>query len=157
LPAERFFEIHAELAPRLPLALNVKSDGLQSLVCDMLERFSVYDAFLFDMSIPDAVGWLRSGVRILARHSDLEPEPSLYSEAMGVWLDGFSSDWWTCDVIRKHLDADKKVYVVSPELHGRDHLGAWQQLFCDPVSRSADVALCTDFPEQAKEMFGHGD
>lgn len=157
LPAEELFRIHAMHDPKLPLALNIKADGLQRWVAELLQRYEVRDAFVFDMSIPDTLQWLRAGVPFFTRHSDVEETPLLYAEAAGVWLDAFTSDWWEAEVVERHLEANKRVWIVSPELHRREHRRVWERLAAaDFGDRGDDVVLCTDLPEEAVEVFGHG-
>jgi hypothetical protein len=43
--------------------------------------------------------------------------------------------------------------VVSPELHGRDHVAAWDEWRRWTVWASPDVHLCTDHPSHAQEVF----
>ncbi len=152
---EEMLRIHQQYDNALPLALNIKADGLQHLVKKALAEFSLADVFVFDMSVPDTIQWTKAGVPVFTRHSDVEPEPVLYQEAAGVWLDSFYSDWWEAKTVRRHLDRGKRICIVSPELHGRDHRPAWERLLTQGVSCSRAVMLCTDFPEQAREIFGH--
>jgi hypothetical protein len=145
---EHFLEIYTKIGLELPLALNIKSDGLQKLLTSILEKFKVMQhCFVFDMSVPDMLGWLKTSIPVFTRHSDIEPEPVLYDQVQGVWLDGFYSTWWNADTIRRHLDRGKRVCVVSPELHGRDHAQAWDILAtcadCGP-----ELMICTDAPEE---------
>ncbi|MBL8861162.1 MAG: hypothetical protein JNK02_04040 [Planctomycetes bacterium] len=157
LPADDVLAIHAAHDRSLPLALNVKSDGLQDLVVAALRRHAPADAFVFDMSIPDTLHWLRRGVPVFTRHSEVEPEPALYDQAAGVWLDAFHGDWWDADVVRRHVEAGKRVCVVSPELHRRDHRAAWERLRVAEFRASDRVLLCTDLPEDARGFFAHED
>lgn len=153
LPAESFFEIHRSFDSRLPLALNVKSDGLYGMLAPLVERFSPASWFVFDMSIPDALGWLRIGAPVFTRQSELEPDPAYYNRAAGVWLDAFYDDWWTSDIIRRHLDVGKRVCIVSPELHGRDPSAVWGQLAsADNLVADPRLMLCTDRPEEAQRI-----
>src|ERR1700675_3509283 len=46
-----------------PLALNVKSDGLQALLLTLLQEYRVEDYILFDVSVPDLVVSSRQGLR----------------------------------------------------------------------------------------------
>jgi hypothetical protein len=135
------------------LALNIKEDGLQAYVTDLVARLAPVRWFCFDMSVPDTVACLDAGLPCWARHSDVEPQPVLYEQADGVWLDGFDGEWWTEDTIAKHLAMGKKVCVVSPELHGRPHADAWRRWLGWDVFGSDDLLLCTDHPAQAKEVF----
>ena len=151
LPAEVLFGIYHGVGADLPLALNVKADGLQKLLAPLLERFGVTNWFVFDMAVPDALGWLAAGAAVFTRHSEVEEHPAFYARAAGVWLDGFAGEWWTAETVRAHLAAGKRVCVVSPELHGRDPRAAWDRLagFCgDPR-----VMLCTDNPDDARQVF----
>lgn len=152
ITARQLFDVHAAHDTKLPLALNIKADGLQAMLADELERAQPGEVFVFDMSIPDTLQWLRQGVPVYVRHSDVEPEPLLYDEAAGVWLDAFKSDWWGVDVVHRHVDAGKTVCIVSPDLHRREHRAVWDLLAADAaISASDQVVLCTDFPDDAKE------
>ncbi len=143
--------------PTLPVAINIKADGLQHMLKDVLDAHGITDYFVFDMSIPDAVQSLKSGLRIFARQSDMEPEPLLYAQAHGVWIDAFYDDSWiTVDVLRQHLEAKKAVCLVSPELHGRDHLAFWERIGADSLVTHPSVMICTDKPEEARDFFSHG-
>src|SRR5262249_46161083 len=142
LPADELFRLHQRIAADVPLALNIKSDGLQALVGACLQKFGVRDYFLFDMAVPDAVGYLRKGMQVFTRHSELEREPAYYMRACGVWMDAFDEDWITASAVTAHLDAGKRVCVVSPELHGRDRLRLWQRMREVPAPPGR-LMLCT--------------
>lgn len=156
IQASEMLEIYRRHDSSLPLALNIKADGLQRLVADLVEQFNLRQAFVFDMSIPDSIQWLKTSVPVFTRHSDVEGAPALYREASGVWLDAFYSDWWGMEQISRHLDAGKRVCIVSPELHRREYRRAWELLARSELSASGDVMLCTDYPEEAREVFAHG-
>jgi len=155
MAAAEMFALHAHHDAGLPLALNIKCDGLQPLLAAELERFAPRDVFVFDMAVPDLLGWLRAGVPVFTRHSDVEPEPVLLERAAGVWLDRFHSDWWDVAVVRRHLDAGLRVCIVSPELHGHDHRPMWDRLAASDLPHSGKLMLCTDYPADAKELFGN--
>jgi hypothetical protein len=155
--AAQFFAMIAASDPTLPVAINIKADGLQHMLKEALEEHGVTDYFLFDMSIPDALQSVKAGLRIFARQSDVEPEPHLYAQAAGVWMDAFYDDsWLTSEAIRRHLDVGKSVCLVSPELHGRDHRALWERLEADSHAGHQNIMICTDIPEQAREFFTHG-
>lgn len=136
-----------------PLALNIKADGLQALVVAALQRHGIEDAYVFDMAVPDALGYLRSGVATYTRSSEYEAPPPFLDLAHGVWLDAFHSEWYAQADIKAWLRLGKDVSIVSPELHGRLHLPLWQKLRDWGLHRHAGVCLCTDFPLEAKEYF----
>lgn len=132
----------------LPLAVNVKSDGLAPQLVQAFAE-SATPWFAFDMSGPQTVVFARQGLPFYTRHSDVEPEPILYAEAAGVWLDAFTNEQWIRpEVVRRHLDAGKAVCVVSSELHGRDPAALWDRLA--GLTGEGRVTLCTDRPEDAK-------
>jgi hypothetical protein len=140
------------------LALNVKADGLQTMTAALLERFGLTGAFVFDMSIPDMLQWLKAGVPVYTRLSDVEPEPLLADRCTGIWLDAFHSDWWDNATLERHLAAGRRICIVSPDLHGRDHWPVWERLAAaGGLIATDDVMLCTDFPQAAKEFFERGD
>ena len=132
----------------LPLAVNVKADGLAGLLA---AAFADRDIpwFAFDMSGPETIRYAAAGLPFYTRHSDVEREPILYGEATGVWLDAFRHDWFDRSVIARHLDAGKAVCVVSPELHGREPRPVWERLSGLPDG----VTLCTDRPDEAGRVF----
>lgn len=136
-----------------PLAVNVKADGLESMIAGALDELDASHWFAFDMSVPDSLRYLRAGLPCFTRHSDLERRPASYEQAAGVWLDDFGGGWITEATIAAHLTAGKRVAVVSPELHGRDHNSVWREWRRWDVWRSEHVLLCTDRPEEAEEVF----
>jgi glycerophosphoryl diester phosphodiesterase len=139
-----------ETASTTVLAVNVKADGLQRSLRTLLDAARC-EWFLFDLSVPDLVAAIRHELRCFTRQSDFEPEPALYDRAAGVWVDGFETEWWDEALIAGHLERGKQVCMVSPELHGRDHLDTWRRWASWSVWQSDDVMLCTDHPVEALE------
>jgi glycerophosphoryl diester phosphodiesterase len=135
------------------LAVNVKADGLQARLAQALAGLPRTQWFVFDMSVPDALGYVRAGLPTFTRHSDVEPDPVLLRDASGVWLDDFGGGWLGEEQVAAHLAADKRVAVVSPELHGRDHHAVWVQWRSWQVWAHPGVSLCTDHPLEAEEVF----
>jgi len=127
------------------LAINIKADGLHAPLIAMLARHGVTRAFVFDMAVPDAVGYLKARISSFTRHSEMEPAPPFYERADGVWMDCFDTDWIAASDVKTHLDAGKAVALVSPELHGRNPRSAWEAWA--PL-RDTDAMICTDLPEQ---------
>lgn len=153
IPAEEFFKIYNSFDNTLPLALNVKSDGLQAAVKDLLAKFSITNYYFFDMSIPDTLGYLRGGMPVYMRQSEYEPQPALYDKADGIWLDAFEGTWYTEKEITAHTQNGKHVAIVSPDLHKREYKEHWQFLKDSGISTNDKVMLCTDFPFEANEFF----
>lgn len=132
----------------LPLALNIKADGMAFKIKKLLEKYNHTNYFTFDMSIPEMVVQHKMGLNVFTGISDIVPNPIMYKEAQGVWLDCFYSDWFSKKEIKEILDADKKVCIVSPDLHKREYKGVWAK-----YKDVKDIMLCTDFPDEAKEYF----
>lgn len=135
----------------LPLAINIKADGLAAAVKAKFVRYGHTNWFVFDMAIPDMRSYLLEGVPTFTRLSEVEKAPAWIDQAEGVWLDGFEGEWYSNTVITDLLAQGKKVCVVSPELHGRNHKALWQQLA--ELKSEAGLTLCTDIPEDAVKFF----
>lgn len=151
---ETFLNLYKSIGDNLYLALNIKSDGLQSVLSDLIQQFEVKNYFVFDMSVPDGLNYLRKNMNVFTRQSEFETTPSFYNEAEGVWLDEFNSHWITDEVIKKHLMAEKKICIVSPELHGRSYNEEWRMYKkIEQELKPEAMMLCTDFPEKAKKYF----
>jgi hypothetical protein len=151
VPLTAVLDAHREHGCPGTLALNVKADGLQQLLGDAL-RDTAARWFIFDMSVPDAVVSHRHGLPCFTRHSDLEPDPALYAEAEGVWLDDFAGGWLRERHVAEHLAVGKRVAVVSPELHGRPHEATWAAWSTWDVWSHPSVLLCTDLPDHARQV-----
>ena len=134
------------------LALNVKEDGLAISIKELMAAYSQENWFVFDMSIPDARDQLKAGNPIFVRMSEFEREPAWLNHAKGVWLDNFESIWFGIDTLLAILEQNKKVCIVSPELHGRDYQPLWDMI--KPLAKDNNLILCTDFPGKALSFFG---
>ena len=144
-----FEEVLALLDGRnLPLALNIKADGMAFKIKKLLEKYNHTNYFTFDMSIPEMVVQHKMGLNVFTGISDIVPNPIMYKEAQGVWLDCFYSDSFSKKEIKEILDAGKKVCIVSPDLHKREYKSVWAK-----YKDVKDIMLCTDFPDEAKEYF----
>lgn len=140
----------------LPLALNIKADGLADLLAKEMRDVDRRNWFAFDMSVPDMRHHLRAGNPVFARLSEAEAITGWMEAAEGVWLDAFENDsWYQVGMVEDLLKRGKRVCIVSPELHGRPHIELWRSLRV--LSESSSLMLCSDFPEEAKRFFGSKD
>lgn len=133
--------------PNLPLALNIKADGLAARVTAAMRAAGHRSWFAFDMSVPDTLGWRSLGAPYLTRRSEYEGPCGLDADARGVWLDAFHGEWWDQGAIENLLRDGRLVAVVSPELHGRAPDAVWAMLRRIPPDRRRGLMLCTDFPD----------
>lgn len=145
-----FLRLHRSYPGAGRIALNIKADGLQKLLRSDLAENPVDDLFCFDMAVPDALGYVRDGFCAYTRQSEVETVPAFLGQAQGVWLDAFYGDWIVPEVVEQHLAAGRRVALVSPELHGRDHRAAWDSW---RGLRSDRLEICTDLPDQAANFF----
>lgn len=132
----------------LPLALNIKADGQADEIKRLLQKYNHTNYFTFDMSIPEMVVQHKVGLKVFTGQSDIVPEPILFEQAQGVWLDCFNSDWFEEKEINEILNKNKKVCIVSPDLHKRDYKSVWAK-----YKNISGVMLCTDYPREAKKFF----
>lgn len=139
---------------QLPIAFDIKANGLAKKLAAILKRRNLSNFFVFDMNVPDLFEHIKAGLPVFTRMSEHEREPSFYEQSVGVWLDTFHSLWYDVSAIEKILTDKKKVGVVSPELVGRKPKELWDKLRGHSILKQNDVFLCTDFPERAREFFG---
>lgn len=151
---EEVLQCYQEIDRDVPIAINIKADGLAGLLKEAIEKYAIVNYFAFDMSVADTLPYVKHQLQFFTRHSEYEPQPPLYQKAAGIWLDCFESDWWTQADVEQHLQQGKSVALVSPELHQRDYQSVWETWRKIERELKTDrLMLCTDFPEQAQEFF----
>ncbi len=132
-----------------PLAINIKSDGLIPMIKLSLENVDKERYFIFDMSLPESMGYIKSGLRTYMRLSEYENPSELHGMSSGIWLDAFHDEWWISN--NQAFKSNKPICVVSPELHGRGIEKGWTYL--KNVLDECDLSICTDFPQAARDFF----
>lgn len=148
------FELYKCYEMNPMLALNIKSDGLQSYLLHHLNKNGIENYFVFDMSVPDGLGYIKYGINAFTRQSEHETIPSFYSGASGVWLDEFNDHWISEAVISEHIRSNKKICIVSPELHKRSYMEEWLEYkTIETQFTNSGIMICTDFPDVAEEFF----
>lgn len=135
---------------QLPLALNIKADGLADRVESTLAAHGVTTGFVFDMSVPDARTY-HGRVPAFTRVSEEERVPAWLTQSEGIWLDSFGPTWFGVGEIEEYLERGLRVCVVSSELHGREPDALWEML--RPVAAAESLMLCTDLPVAATTYF----
>mgnify|MGYP000865055208 CR=1 FL=1 len=150
---ETFLQLYKQSNLEVTLALNVKSDGLCEAVKSSLKSFQIENYFLFDMSVPDQLQYLNCNLNTYSRLSEHEKNPVFYDSINGIWLDAFETIWYNEEIIRKNITQNKKVCVVSSELHKRNHIELWEFLKLSQLHTLSGIILCTDLPIQAKHYF----
>jgi hypothetical protein len=135
----------------LPLAINIKADGLAKAIAAKFAERGHTNWFVFDMAVPDMRAYLNEGVCTYTRWSDVEPVPAWLDQAQGIWMDNFGASSITNQDILDKLKLGKKVCAVSPELHGRDPSDSWDTWIA--LRGVPGVMLCTDKPVEAAAFF----
>ena len=79
ISVKEMFNIYTKHDSTLPLALNIKADGLQIKLKELLQEYKIKNYFVFDMSVPDGLQYLRHNIKSFTR----ETIPSFYDEACG--------------------------------------------------------------------------
>lgn len=135
----------------LPIAVNVKADGLAAGLAEMARRAALRNWFVFDMSVPDTLEQLRVGNPVFCRLSEYEADGPLTRRAAGIWLDAFENIWYGPDLVRALLSRGQRVCVVSAELHGREPATQWAML--RDLAGAPNLMICTDRPDEARAAF----
>lgn len=151
LQLEVLLQTYVKYPTRPMLALNIKADGLHAPLMAALQQHGIDHYFVFDMSIPDTLGYQRLQMPFAARISEYEPNNVLAQSAAWTWVDAFHGEWFDNALIEYWLEQGKRVAVVSPELHHRPHLPLWRKL--KSLHDQSQVYLCTDLVVEAKEFF----
>lgn len=137
----------------LPLALNIKADGMAEEILRLLKQYNHTNYFTFDMSIPDMVMQLKTELIVFTGLSDILSPAVLLDQAKGIWLDCFNSDWYDSKLVDTYLEMGKPVCIVSADLHKRNIKRQWEIIKQCSHFSSDSLMLCTDYPEIAKEFF----
>lgn len=135
----------------MPLALNIKADGLAQKLWEELSKFNEYDFFVFDMSIPDTRSYFDMGIPVFTRMSEVELNPIWLEKSNGIWLDSFDKIWYDRTLLLELLQLGKRICIVSSELHSRDHFQLWKLMY--EFKDAENLMLCTDYPQLAHEYF----
>lgn len=132
------------------LALNIKSDGLSSILLNILKEFKINNYFVFDMSIPDTLSYIKLKMNVATRLSEYEAIGKINDLGEFVWLDAFESEWYSVNLISDLLKQGKKVAIVSPELHKREYKTLWSTI--KPFFPNDNLYLCTDLVFEARDF-----
>lgn len=106
------------------LILNVKEEGLEARLIELMKRYGLDDYFFLDQSFPFLVKWARLGehrcaVRV-SEYESVETAMSLAGKVDWVWLDCFTRFPLQKEDAARLQAAGFKLCLVSPELQGRD-------------------------------------
>ena len=105
------------------LILNVKEEGLEGRLIELMDKYNINDYFFLDQSFPFLIKTADSGEsRCAARVSEYESIDTVLSLADKidwVWVDCFTHFPLNRATASQLKDAGLKLCLVSPELQGR--------------------------------------
>jgi hypothetical protein len=155
VPFEQLLSYYANKGCTSTLAINIKSDGLQERLSQLLLKYNIGSYFVFDMSVPDTLGYLNKNMRTFIRRSEIEHHPELSLLSQGIWLDELIAPWVGSETITAQASSSNALCIVSPELHNREHLLQWEAIkqAIEKKCDSSKLLLCTDIPHKAERFF----
>ncbi len=152
---DRLFKYLSLNKKPIRIALNIKADGLAEKICELIRCHKVDkdSLFAFDMSIPDALSYIKNNIPTYSRVSEYENEPSCLHAIRGIWIDNFTGTFPQVTSAQSFLARGFRTALVSSELHGRDNRELWTEISNSGIYKHPLFELCTDFPNQASEVF----
>ncbi len=134
------------------LILNVKEEGLEGRLIEIMRSRGFDDYFFLDQSFPYLVKWSSAGehrcaVRV-SEFESIETAMALAGKVDWAWIDCFTKFPLDYESAQKLQHAGFKLCLVSPELQGRDATSEIPALL--ELLRQLDItaqAVCTKRPE----------
>lgn len=106
------------------LILNVKEEGLEKRLIELMDARGITNYFFLDQSFPFLVKWAKLGERRCAlrvsEYESVETALNLAGLITWVWLDCFTRFPIDCSEYKALKHAGFKLCLVSPELQGRN-------------------------------------
>lgn len=129
------------------LIANIKSEGIENVVINTLQKYGISDYFLLDVSFPFTVKLINSGISSIAlrfsEYESIETCLNFKGKAEWVFIDNITHlpiENGAFQTLKKYF----KLCIVSPELLGRDEIEKDKALLKD---FSVD-AILTKTPER---------
>ena len=140
------------------LILNVKEEGLEDRVLELMTKHGIEDFFFLDQSFPFLVktshtGESRCAVRV-SEFETIDTAMSLAGKVEWVWVDCFTRFPLDQESASRLKEAGFKFCIVSPELQGRMELSDTHEIAS--AMRDAGIvpdAICTKSPERWDDQF----
>jgi hypothetical protein len=138
------------------LILNVKEEGLEARLIELMMQYQISDYFFLDQSFPFLIKWSRLGERRCAvrvsEFESIETAITLAGKIDWVWVDCFTRFPLSGQDAKRLQDAGFKLCLVSPELQGRPAETTIPELAKLLAERQITAnAICTKKPEIWKE------
>jgi hypothetical protein len=146
------FETFLDAYSHQLLVLNVKEEGLEDRVEEMLGQRGISSYFFLDQSLPFLIKrGLKGHVRQAARISEYEPLDSvrkISNFCEWAWVDCFNEPILDWDSMAEIQSLGLKVCLVSPELHGAQRVHEAANLAQQVKASGLTIeAVCTKLPD----------
>jgi len=138
------------------LILNIKEEGLEARLIELMHQYKIVDYFFLDQSFPFLIKWSTLGERHCAvrvsEFESIETALTLAGKIDWVWVDCFTHFPLTSSDAKRLQGAGFKLCLVSPELQGRAFETEISLLATLLNERSIKPeAICTKQPKLWKE------
>ena len=134
------------------LILNVKEEGLEFRLIELMKQYQISDYFFLDQSFPFLIKWSKLGERHCAvrvsEFESIDTALTLAGKIDWVWVDCFTRFPLAGSDAKILQNAGFQLCLVSPELQGRPAETEIPQLANLLRERSIEPqAICTKKPE----------
>jgi hypothetical protein len=139
------------------LILNVKEEGLEARLIELMKTLGITDYFFLDQSFPFLIKWSKAGERRCAvrvsEFENIETALTLAGKVDWVWVDCFTYFPLSQQDVQKLKNAGFNLCLVSPELQGRNAEIEIPQLANLLAERGIKAdAICTKRPDLWEKM-----
>ncbi len=139
------------------LILNVKEEGLEARLIELMKTLGITDYFFLDQSFPFLIKSSKAGERRCAvrvsEFENIETALTLAGKVDWVWVDCFTYFPLSHQEVQKLKNAGFNLCLVSPELQGRNAEIEIPQLANLLAERGIKAdAICTKRPDLWEKM-----
>ena len=134
------------------LILNIKEEGLEKKILELMNEYGINEFFFLDQSFPFLINLLNSGEKRtsirLSEFESIETILNLKKSPNWIWVDFFSYFPLNDEKLKLLKNCGYRLCIVSPELQGYNANTSIPKLkkMIDSFSFNID-AVCTKFPE----------
>ncbi len=145
------FEDWLQLYKHTFLVLNVKEEGLESKILDLLKKNQIENFFFLDQAFPSIIksikkNEIRCAIRI-SEYESLKTAILLKGKVEWIWIDHFNKFPLNFEECKYLKDIGYKICIVSPELQNGDIKIAKELKNKLNSLKIKFDAVCTKFPE----------
>jgi len=117
------FEDYLQYYKHRTLILNVKSERIEPLCLELMEKYNIKNYFFLDSNLPmiKMLNDKYKNTNVACRFSEYEPidfYENIKHMINWVWVDCFTKQPLTMEIYEKFKNDSKKICIVSPELQG---------------------------------------